>query len=517
MKRSSKKVWLNALVCCVILMAAQVLLAATVMIERNVTAHGETRESAIVNALIEAISQIKGINIESKQEMKSRFEEVLAESDTQQVRREFVVSTTPGGVIGLNAGADETFTFHSEKNYTMQIFSVGTSSTGIAQGDLVSAGTGFVLSNNSKTLTIKNPNLGTATQVKITVTFNRSTESRESFFASSELQQQILSEAEGYVKSYEVISIEKSLDGSGWAAVLFVQIPKYVATGQDRSKMRTMAVLPFRVQSGSYTVGSQTFPAEEVSWQLNHKLISELTQARKFRMLDREYVEEYGAEKALLKSGEVPVEETLRLGQRLGSDFMIVGIITGYKIIEGEKVTLGVARVDRTVDLVFEYRVIEVAPQEIRWSGSVDLTLDHKSLKNLTTSDDLMQVQNVVLSKAAATVASEVLEVIFPVKVLGVVGNEVALNQGGIRIKQGQLFDVFTIGNKVIDPDTGRKIRIDGPRVATIEVINVLPKYSIARVIDGDIEQVVERAICRQAGTQEELKKKTASSASLNW
>ena len=339
----------------------------------------------------------------------------------------------------------------------------------------------------------------------------------ESFYSSTDQIRNVRSRAKGYVKSYNVLSVHRQTNSVGWEATVIVEVPIYLSTGQDRSQIRTMAVLPFRVQSGSYTVGSQTFPAEEVSWQLNHKLISELTQARKFRMLDREYVEEYGAEKALLKSGEVPVEETLRLGQRLGSDFMIVGIITGYKIIEGEKVTLGVARVDRTVDLVFEYRVIEVAPQEIRWSGSVDLTLDHKSLRNLTTSDDLMQVQNVVLSKAAATVASEVLEVIFPVKVLGVVGNEVALNQGGIRIKEGQLFDVFTIGNKVIDPDTGRKIRIDGPRVATIEVINVLPKYSIARVIDGDIEQVVERAICRQAGTQEELKKKTASSASLNW
>jgi hypothetical protein len=136
-------------------MTTQAVWSVTEIVERNVTSYGETRESAIVNALIEAISQINGINIESKQKLKSRFEEVLVESDT---------------------------------------------------------------------------------------------ESKESFAASSEMQQQILSEAAGYVKSYEIISVERNIDSPGWTAVVYVQIPKYVATGQDRSKMRTMAVLPFRVQ-----------------------------------------------------------------------------------------------------------------------------------------------------------------------------------------------------------------------------------------------------------------------------
>ena len=511
----TRKHWPQFLSCMALLMTVQAVWGATEIVERNVTSYGETRESAIVNALIEAISQIKGINIESKKNLKSRFEEVLVESNSQQARREFVVSTTAGGIIGLDAGADETFAAYSEENYTMQIISVGTSSTGIAQGDLVPVGTGFVLSNSSKTLTIKKPNLGTATQVKITITLNRSTESHESFAASSELQQQILSEAAGYVKSYEVISVDKSLDGPGWTAVLFVQIPKYVATGQDRSKMRTMAVLPFRVQTESYDIGNTQFSAKEFSWQLNHKLITELTQARKFRLLDREYVEEYENEKALLKSGEVPVEETLRLGQRLGSDFMITGVITDYRIKEEEKQVLGLAATNRSVSLIFEFRVIEVAPQEIRWSGAVELALDQENLKQLTASDDLMQVQNAVLKDAAATVASDVLEVIFPIKVLSIQEGQVTLNQGGIRIEKGQLFDIFTPGQKVVDPDTGRKIRLDGPRVGTVEVVSVRPKFSIARMIEGDIEQVETRAICRRKAVEEKIP--AASSTTTNW
>jgi len=403
-------------------MTTQVVWAATEIIERTVTSYGETRESAVVNALIEAISQIEGINVDSRKNLESRFEEILVESDT---------------------------------------------------------------------------------------------ESLESFAASSELQQQILTEASGYVKSYRVINAEKNLDGPGWTAVVYVQIPKYATTGQDRSKMRTLVVLPFQTSAESYPLGDGRFPADEISWQLNHKLISELAQSRKFRLLDREYLEEHQAEIEVLKTGEVPVEETLRLGQRLGSDFMIVGMITDYKITEREKETLGIVKMERSARINFEYRVIEVAPQEIRWSGSVQMDLGHPVLRELTSSDDLIQVQNAFLAENAAMVASEVLEVIFPIKVLSVQEGQVTLNQGGIRVEKGQLFDVFTPGQKVVDPDTGRKIRLDGLRVGTLEVVSVRPKFSIARMIEGDIEQVQPRAICRKR--EEEEKATEAPATTTNW
>jgi hypothetical protein len=396
--------------------------AATETVVRNVTAHGDTRELAIINAVVESIQQVHGISLDVQKQLSTSFKEVMR-----------------------GKGSDE----------------------------------------------------------------------EQSYESTMQQRQELLKRAKGYVKTYEVLNAEKVEDGRVWEVTIRVQIPKYVATGQDRSKTRTMAVLPFRVQTKAYDIGDVQFSAEEFSWQLNHKLITELTQARKFRLLDREYVEEYENEKALLKSGEVPVEETLRLGQRLGSDFMITGVITDYRIKEEEKQVLGLAATNRSVSLIFEFRVIEVAPQEIRWSGAVELALDQGDLKQLTASDDLIQVQNAVLKDAAAIVASDVLEVIFPVKVLSVSGGEIALNQGGIRVEKGQLFDVFTPGQKVVDPDTGRKIRIDGPRVGTVEVVSVRPKFSIARMIEGDIEQVETRAICRRKAVEGKIP--AASSTTTNW
>ena len=100
----------------------------------------------------------------------------VASDTTHTIRRQFSgtsVKTSSGGVIVFNTGgASEKFVAHAEKDYTMHIDTLGTSTTGIAQGDIVSAATGFVLSNSDQTLTITNTALGTNTAIKFIATIN---------------------------------------------------------------------------------------------------------------------------------------------------------------------------------------------------------------------------------------------------------------------------------------------------------------------------------------------------------
>jgi hypothetical protein len=74
----------------------------------------------------------------------------------------------------------------------------------------------------------------------------------------------------------------------------------------------------------------------------------------------------------------------------------------------------------------------------------------------------------------------------------------VYVNQGGIRVKQGELFEIFTPGQKFIDPDTGLKIRVDGLKTATIKIESVLPTYSVGQVVEGSFAKIKKRAICRR-------------------
>ena len=98
--------------------------------------------------------------------------------------------------------------------------------------------------------------------------------------------------------------------------------------------------------------------------------------------------------------------------------------------------------------------------------------------------------------------------------------NQVYLNQGGIRVKAGEIFEIFSPGKKVVDPDTGLAMRLDGARVATIEIISVRAKFSVGRFVDGDPDQIYQHAITRRAAAAvvESLKTDTkAEEKKVEW
>ena len=86
-------------------------------------------------------------------------------SDSQiTVRRQFVGTTTTGGVVSFTAGSNETFVAFAEKDYTMSILTAG-DGTG-SQGDIVSV-SGKTSGTGSATLTVTdNTILGAGAKVK---------------------------------------------------------------------------------------------------------------------------------------------------------------------------------------------------------------------------------------------------------------------------------------------------------------------------------------------------------------
>jgi len=356
---------------------------------------------------------------------------------------------------------------------------------------------------------------------------DRNGKSSNNTSASASQRQKILSSTKGYIKSYDVLHSDRLENGSGWEVLLLVNLVKYkpVGVNRDNSRMRTMAIMPFRVQAPYYMSSGRKIPAMEVSRQFTQRLISEMTQACKFRVLDREYTAEMVNERNILRSGEVPITEMVRLGQKLGADYMVVGSISEYSIDEKNKQYSGVKTKQRQATLVVDYRVIEVAPQEIRWSNTVDQYFDNRELRNIGVRDNASQAHHAIFSHAGASIVSEILDVIYPIKVMSASSPQsVYLNQGGIRVKQGELFDIFTPGQKFVDPDTGLKIRVDGHKTATIQIASVLPKYCIGQVVEGNFSNIKKRAICRRkAADSREIKQNirpmTAGSSDkpVNW
>ena len=65
--------------------------------------------------------------------------------------------------------------------------------------------------------------------------------------------------------------------------------------------------------------------------------------------------------------------------------------------------------------------------------------------------------------------------------------NEITINQGNLKV--GSKYEVFKLGKKIIDSYTKESLGRSEIKVGKAEIIRVLPKYSIAKIIEGKVSK----------------------------
>ena len=307
------------------------------------------------------------------------------------------------------------------------------------------------------------------------------TDSKSSF--REETQVRIRSNTRGLIQTYDVLSITR--EDQRWIAKLVVTMPLYQSPGPDRSGLRSITVVPFRVKA---PLGG------ELARPWEHKLLTHIVQARRFRVLDREYTAELDREEARLRSGETPLSELVRIGQQLGADYVVTGEITHFEL----KPEVGAELLDEA-SLTVEYRVIESATREVRWANTENANYSRENLQKLGLRGSPRQAQEHVLNTSANSIITEILELIYPIKVAKLEADgTILLTQGGNRVQQGQWFSIHAVGDSTKDPDTGLLVRPDGPEIALASVVKVQEKWSWAKLEQEPREAIKERMICRR-------------------
>lgn len=276
----------------------------------------------------------------------------------------------------------------------------------------------------------------------------------------------------GNISGYDTHS--QQCTSNSCEVVLSVRLYDYSAPGLPTDSRRKIAVLPF--------TGGKEFRK-----QVTRQVQDQLVQSRRFAVLDRENEKAYQTEKSLWMSEDVPISEKARMGKVLGLDYILVGNIEKAKVsrwttsiaLTGEK-----QNHVRTVASV-RYQIITVATRQVKWSDTVSVTLNSGSLD---------QAANVVSSR----IAGEALNNIYPMRVVGISGNQIILNQGGKTVKAGSYFRIFALGENIIDPYTNESLGQDEYRIANVKVVRVTPKMSYAKVISGHISDIKKMQIARK-------------------
>jgi len=101
--------------------------------------------------------------------------------------------------------------------------------------------------------------------------------------------------------------------------------------------------------------------------------------------------------------------------------------------------------------------------------------------------------------KVAAQMTDQLVDAVFPMRVLNVQGAQVWINRGKDGgLKKGNVLKVFRPGIALIDPDTGENLGSAETEVGKIKVTRVNPKFTIAEVVKGAEEPIEKGDIVRE-------------------
>jgi curli biogenesis system outer membrane secretion channel CsgG len=304
----------------------------------------------------------------------------------------------------------------------------------------------------------------------------------EAYFATEAFGQQIQAATKGAIKNYNVLSLDQNAAMNNlWFADIEVTIAKFKVSKQA-ARLR-MALVPFRINPH---VSSEK-KAAKLEQLFAQALVSYLTQTRKFAILDREFMQEQNVELNLIKESNFAVEEMARLGNKLGTDYIIVGTVDDVidKRWTQTMKTTGKEFSMYKFGAQLSYRIIDVATGQVKFSDTYN-----QSRKSQGKGADYMAFAR----KAADAIGQKIINAIYPVVVASVRGKTVYLAQGGNTLKPGQKMELIQYGELIIDPYTKESLGKEEIQIGMVRVTDVQAKLARAEIITSSIDLAAEFA-----------------------
>lgn len=218
-------------------------------------------------------------------------------------------------------------------------------------------------------------------------------------------------------------------------------------------------------------------------------LETQLVQTKRFKIIERNRIDEVLSEQIL--QGEFSNNNTkMNVG---GVDYIVYGSITKFgskkKLIQ----TSGVSVTKLIAEFGVDLKVVDVLTGEIIKAESIDISLETgsgTSTNSFGISDTLADPLSDIQRSAAKSSAALIAESIFPIRLITWEEESsnccAYINYGDAIMSQGDIVKVIKQGSVFVDPDTGLKLGSTEKTVSKLEIFEVLPNFSKAKLIEGE-------------------------------
>ena len=226
---------------------------------------------------------------------------------------------------------------------------------------------------------------------------------------------------------------------------------------------------------------------------LDSQLIDRVNATRKFEVVGRSDLSDIVKEQDLGASGNVDAKTAAQAGKLTGAKYLLVSTVDDFQDYVETATFEGTGR--SSTKRVFRFSVIgkiydsstgkllESANLQTGNDAFKDISENRSySVKDGNLSDEMMVA---VARDLAQKIANRLVDVIYPAKILIKRDKEVTINRGeGGGVAVGDTFNVFALGEELIDPDTKESLGREEAKVGKVKITQVNPKTSLADILD---------------------------------
>ncbi|MBI5677541.1 MAG: hypothetical protein HZC52_03400 [Planctomycetes bacterium] len=261
--------------------------------------------------------------------------------------------------------------------------------------------------------------------------------------------------------------------------ILVFLIPTVALAQLETLGVGSVKLTPAVVQSAA-RIGKKV-EMDRVVQSLDGQLIDRINATRKFQVVGRSDLKEVLKEQSFTDSGNVDTNDKAAAQQfkLAGAKYILVTTVDDFQDYNEVPTFQGTGR---------------SATKRVVRLSCVGKIYDSTTGKLLESTN--FQISNKDVSENKT---NRVTDVIFPPKVLSKRGKQITINRGdGTDIAVGQIWNVFTLGEELIDPDTKESLGREEILIGKVKIIGVLPKTSTAEIIEDlgiDKEAVLRKAL----------------------
>lgn len=241
-----------------------------------------------------------------------------------------------------------------------------------------------------------------------------------------------------------------------------------------------------------------------------------LHESGRFRMMERQVLNEVLSEQDLGASGRVAQPSAAKMGKVLGAQFLIQAVVTSYEPnFKGKKFglggitkgLLGGAKVGKQKSMIgMNFRLIDAETGELVFAKQVDVVVGKNELGlggvgwgssgalggmfSTFSKTPIGQAVMAGINIGTYELVKQIGSAPAQGSVIKVDGTKVYVNMGGDGVEVGGRLKALAKGEELIDPDTGISLGGEEELLGMLKINSVQEKFSIAEPVDFDASRL---------------------------